>query len=295
MRRTVRGATSLEGPGLFAPLHSRVTIRPAPPGTGLLFHRLDLPDLPPIPARVGHVATAPRKTVLVARPGDVAGGGMGIHTVEHLISALAGLGITDALVDVHGAELPMMDGSALPFARALLGVGVVEVPAGPHPLAPLLVTRSLRLQRDSAWIQADPHEQGDAGPWLDLHYRLDYGPGAPIPPQSGSFRLDYARPDTQAYLRDVAPARTFTTVEEALAMRRAGLFSHLSPGDTLVIGPDGPVGGPYRLPGEPARHKLLDLIGDLALAGRPILGRISASQSGHALNHEMAGALLAAF
>ncbi|MBY0456124.1 MAG: UDP-3-O-acyl-N-acetylglucosamine deacetylase, partial [Gemmataceae bacterium] len=107
--------------------------------------------------------------------------------------------------------------------------------------------------------------------------------------------LHYDEPDVEGYVREVAPARTFATLAEALQMQQAGMFSHLREGDTLVIGPDGPLGGPYRLPEEPARHKLLDLLGDLSLAGRPIIGRVVANQSGHAMNHELAAALVGAF
>lgn len=294
VRRTVSGPVTFEGVGLFSPLHTRIEVRPAPAGTGVVFHRIDLPGQPQIPARVGHVATAPRKTVLVARPGDAASG-VGVHTVEHLLSGMVGVGLTDAYVEVAGAEIPMLDGSAEPFARGLLQAGLVPAQGSVNgSCAPIVVTRPVRVERGNAWAEAVPLNPGEPAR-LVAEYRLDYGPGAPMAAQRATFVLDYGSPDAAAYLREIAPARTFATLDEALAMRQAGMFSHLREGDTLVIGPQGPVGGPYRLPDEPARHKLLDLLGDLALAGRPIFARVTASQSGHALNHELAAALAGAF
>ncbi len=293
-RRTVCRPVGFDGVGLFSPLHTRITVLPAPSGAGIVFHRTDLPGQPSIPAKVGHVATAPRKTVLVAKPGDASAGGAGVHTVEHLLSAMAGLGITDAYVEVAGAEIPMMDGSSAPFATALrdAGVGPAAVNGtGHHPVEPIVVTKTVRVDKGSAWAEVQPLPAGGR-PRMEAEYRLDYGAGAPIAPQSAAFTLFYDEPEVAGYMRDVAPARTFATLAEALQMRQAGLFSHLREGDTLVIGPEGPVGGPYRLPDEPARHKLLDLIGDLSLAGRPIIAKVVASQSGHALNHELAAALL---
>lgn len=309
VRRTLVQPVELEGVGLFSPLHSRLTVRPAAAGTGVVFRRIDLPDQPPIPARAGHVQTAPRKTVLVPRTGDAAGagggggwGGAGVHTVEHLLSAMAGLGITDAMIDIHGAEVPMLDGSALPFALALRSAGLCTPAPAPGAMnghghaagaSPIVVTRPVRIERAGAWAEASPLDGGPAR--LDAEYRLDYGPGAPIAPQTARFSVVHGAPDVDAYLSQVAPARTFTTLDEALAMRKAGLFSHLREGDTLVIGPHGPVGTKYRVDDEPARHKLLDLIGDLSLAGRPIHGRVVACQSGHAMNHELAALLASQF
>jgi UDP-3-O-acyl-N-acetylglucosamine deacetylase len=119
-------------------------------------------------------------------------------------------------------------------------------------------------------------------------YHLDYGPGAPIAPQTVRF---LSMPGSDEYATAIAPARTFSTLDEAVAMRKMGLFAHLTAAEMLVIGPDGPVENAYRFSDEPARHKLLDMLGDLALATggtRPIQGRVTAWRSGHALNHAMA-------
>ncbi len=308
---------TLSGVGLFSALPSTVTIKPAAAGTGIVFHRADLPDQPAIPARVGHVMTSPRKTVLVARSGDQSS--PGVHTVEHLLSALAALGVTDVQIEIHGAEVPMLDGSSLGFAEALMQAGVqVITPITPGTPAlrspngsangaahidaraptikhtPIMVDRLVRVEKSGAWIEAHPIAAA-AGLVMDAQYALNYGPGSPIGAQTARFVVNHSTPDAAAYIAQVAPARTFCTLDEAMQMRQAGLFSHLREGDTLVIGPDGPLGTTYRFADEPARHKLLDLIGDLALAGRPIVARVVANQSGHHLNHEMATALASQF
>jgi UDP-3-O-acyl-N-acetylglucosamine deacetylase len=208
------------------------------------------------------------------------------------MSALAAAGVTDVHVEIFGAEVPMMDGSSLPWIEALREAGVREQ-AGVDGarVMPIVVTRPVRVESGATWIEATPAPSHG----LEAEYRLDYGQGAPIAPSTARFTLQHGGANLEEYAREIAPARTFATLDEALGLRKMGLFSHLREGDTLVIGPDGPVGTTYRVTNEPARHKVLDLIGDLALAGRPIVGRVVASQSGHALNQEMAAALLAAF
>ena len=291
--RTLAREARRDGPGLFSHLVSRVTLRPAGPGTGIVFHRADLPEQPVIPARVGHVFAAPRKTVLVPRPTDPSSGNLGVHTVEHLLSALAAAGITDLHVEIFGAEVPMLDGSSIGWVEAVREAGGKVLEAG--GVEALVVRRPVRVEKGSTWIEAHPLDARAGAvspPALDAEYRLDYGPGAPIAPSSARFAVGLGGTTLEAYAREIAPARTFATLDEALGMRKMGLFSHLREGDTLVIGPGGPVGTQYRLADEAARHKVLDLIGDLALAGRPIVGRVVASQSGHALNQELAAALV---
>lgn len=312
--RSITSPVTLSGVGLFSALASTITLKPALAGSGIVFHRADLPDQPVIPARVGHVMTSPRKTVLVARSGDQSS--PGVHTVEHLLSALVALGVTDVQIEIHGAEVPMLDGSSLGFAEALMkaGVGVIMPITPGTPVAhtpangaahlnapgstikhtPIVVDRLVRVEKNGAWIEAHPLAPA-AELIMDAQYALNYGPGSPIASQTARFVVNHTAPNAAAYVAQIAPARTFCTLDEAVQMRQAGLFNHLREGDTLVIGPDGPLGTTYRFDDEPARHKLLDLIGDLALAGRPIVARIVASQSGHHLNHEMAAVLAGQF
>lgn len=313
---------SISGRGLFTGVPAEVTLHPAPAGHGVRFRRADLTGEGgcAFAATVGHVSPEARRTVLAADPDGVraavsaggpsaAGSLATVQTVEHLLSALVGLGITDMLVEVRGPEIPAGDGSSRDFVEAALGVGLVEAAATPgaEGPAPVVVIEPIRVCEGGSVIEAlplSPTERAAAaageGPAAFYTYNLDYSnfPIAAlaeaacrrIPPQGASIALPLIA-DAQSrerYAREVAPARTFCLAEEAQAMRSAGMFTHLTPRDMLVIGDDGPIDNRYRLDGEPARHKLLDLIGDLALCGRPIVGRIVATRTGHAQNHEMA-------
>lgn len=210
-----------------------------------------------------------------------------VQTVEHLLSALAGMGVTDALCVMDGPEIPIGDGSAAPFVEMIRRAGTCPARTDPtNAPSTAFVTGLLRVQEGDGVIEAYP----SAEPGLSLTYELDYGAGAPIPPQTASLHWT---PGTgvAGYAEQIATARTFCLLEEAVAMRKMGLFTSFEPSDLLVIGPSGPIDNAYRFPNEPARHKLLDLLGDLVLAGRPPQARIVARRAGHALNHQMARAL----
>lgn len=286
-RRTVIQAAEVRGITLFTGVQSRATIKPAVAGAGITFSRSDMGGHPPIPARVDHVVAEARRTVLAVDPGaSGGGGGVSVQTVEHVMSALAGLGITDAMVEVEGPELPIGDGSAQPFVRAILDAGVKELVG--EELRPLVVTDRIEIEDPRGPAAGRMVAEPGDGPGLELVYHLDYGRGAPIAPQTIRF---LSMPGSDEYATAIAPARTFSTLDEAVAMRKMGLFAHLTAAEMLVIGPDGPVENAYRFSDEPARHKLLDMLGDLALATggiRPIRGRVTAWRSGHALNHAMA-------
>ncbi|MFI4898007.1 MAG: UDP-3-O-acyl-N-acetylglucosamine deacetylase [Phycisphaerales bacterium JB059] len=278
-RRTLASPATLQGVGLFTARPVNLTIHPARPGAGLRFqlaHEEALAHIASLSTDPIHPAFAslpPRCTCLALPSGQ-------IGTVEHLLSALTGLGVTDALLTLDAPEVPILDGSALPFVRAILDAGLSTLEQTLKPLTP---PRPFRIEGDdaSAFIEILPD------PTPSYRYDLDYGDASPIPRSSASWSSD---PDE--YATSVAPARTFCLEREATAMRQLGLFAHLTPADMLVIGPRGPIDNTLRFPDEPARHKLLDLIGDLALVGRPIAARIHAVRSGHALNHAAARALL---
>jgi UDP-3-O-[3-hydroxymyristoyl] N-acetylglucosamine deacetylase len=269
-------------------------IDPAPLGTGLVFvdhlgaviaeaqveqvtaasgwARLDgrlPPQVPP--------AAVLRNTTLGSASGRVAA------TVEHVLSALAGLHVADARITLEGDEVPILDGSALPFARAL-----AEVLAPAPPRQAITVAAPLRVERDKASIEISPLGPGEGAEYV---YELDYGPGAAIPPSRATWR-PFDAESAAAYLRDIAPARTFSLRAEAEQARALGLFTHLTPRDMVVVGEDGmPIDNAWRGSGEPARHKLLDLIGDLALLGAPLAAKVIARRAGHALTHEAARAV----
>ena len=280
-RRTLARDARVEGVALFTTAPTHCTIRPAEPGSGVCFRRLDTADAPPFaavraslsdrPLHPAFRAIDPRCTTL--GPAHAA-----VSTVEHLLSALAGLGVTDAFVEVSGPELPILDGSSAPFVRAILDAGLRD--AAP-PLSAIRLRAPVVVEVGGATISAEPAETFTAS------YSLDYGPGAPIRPQHAAWSGDPA-----AYASEIAPARTFCLRAEAEAMRAAGLFAHLTPRDLLVLDASGPIDNTLRFPDEPARHKLLDLIGDLALLGRPLLARVRAERSGHALTHRLTAAIL---
>ncbi|MBX3318218.1 MAG: UDP-3-O-acyl-N-acetylglucosamine deacetylase [Phycisphaeraceae bacterium] len=277
---TLRRAATLTGIGLFTGQPSTVILRPAPSGTGLAFTL----GTATFPASIDHLAHSPipvfahhpaRHTCL-APPG-----GPPLATVEHALSALVGMGITDATVECFGPELPIFDGSSLRFVEQIRAVGSIPFDS-PDP-SPITLDTPISIENEGSSILISPRQ----APGISYTYRLAYPP--PIGEQSAHWD---GRPDT--YAADIAPARTFSLEHEARAMRSLGLFQSFTPRDMLVIGPEGPIDNTLRFPDEPARHKLLDLIGDLALAG-PLMPRLQAdivaTRSGHALAHAAAHAL----
>ncbi len=280
-RRTLARGARVEGVGLFTAAAARCTIRPSGPGTGVLLRRSDVPGAPPFPAALASLSDRPVHPAFRAidpRCTTLGPAHAGVSTVEHVLSALAGLGVTDALVEVSGPELPILDGSAAPFVGAILDAGLHEIAP---PSAPIRLRAPVVVEAGGATIAAEPADAFSAS------YSLDYGPGSPVPAQ----RAEWSG-DPSAYAAEIAPARTFCLRAEAEAMRAAGLFAHLTPRDMLVLDAAGPIDNTLRFPDEPARHKLLDLIGDLALLGRPLLARVRAERSGHALTHRLTGAIL---
>ncbi len=277
-RNTVGAPASVSGITLFSGEQASLTLRPADAGDGLRFRRTDLEGNPAVPVGLAAVTDNSRHTV-IADPES----GVQVHTVEHVLSALAGLGITDAWLDLDGQELPIGDGSATLFTEAILQAGI-------RPLAgrieAIVVREPLVVEENGSRIELLPDDRAGA----TYEYRLDYGPGSPIIAHDAVFRLDGG---SSSYTEQIAPARTFSTYEEAHRLREAGHFTHLTPAEMLVIDSSGPIDNALRFPDEPARHKLLDLIGDLALAGRPIQGRVVAIRSGHSLNYRAARALVA--
>ncbi len=282
MRRTLSRSASLSGITLFTGERASITIRPERDGRGIVFRRIDLPGQPAIRAGVIHVVPEARRTVLSADPDER--GAATVQTVEHVMSALAGMGVTDAMVEVSGPEIPIGDGSATPFVEMIASAGVVTAGATSRPTA--RVVESIVIEDGTTRIEAHPTER--AG--LELTYRLEYPAGSPIAAQEASVFVPLGMP-AEGYAEGVAPARTFCLRQEAEAMRAMGMFKHLSAREMLVIGEDGPIENEYRFADEPARHKLLDLLGDLALCGRPVVGRVVATRTGHSHNHAMAAKL----
>lgn len=273
-QRTLARVVEVSGAGFVTGVRVLARLRPAPADTGLVFRRTDCPAAPLIPARVSAVTDTRRRTTL----GPPA---RGVTLVEHLLAALAGLRIDNCEIDLDGPEPPGLDGSATGFVRAIAAAGgVLQVARRPvwGVTAPVVVAAG------GATIALHPVP----GPGLRVSYHLDYGPVGPIPRQT--FTLDVT---PQAFVQEVACCRTFVTEAEAEALRQQGVGRHLTAADLLVFGPRGPLANRLRFADEPARHKVLDLLGDLALCGFDLAGHVVAYRSGHALNVELARTLAA--
>lgn len=270
----------ISGTGLFSAKSATVTILPSDLGTGILF-RLHGTT---IPAYINALSSRPAHPIFARmkpRCTSVGDASQTVATIEHVMSALAGLGITDAIIEIgcdsDHAELPIADGSSLPFANAILDARTRELET---TIDPIRVRETIEVRDGDARIIIEPSDTPS------FSYHIDY-PDTPI----GTARVSWGC-DRDDYISNIAPARTFSLEHEASQMQAAGLFTHLSPRDMLVIGEHGPIENSYRFEDECARHKLLDLIGDLALIGQPLIARISATRSGHALAHEAARVIL---
>jgi UDP-3-O-acyl N-acetylglucosamine deacetylase len=273
-QRTIRRPVAVVGTGYWSGRVNRVEFLPATAGAGVVFVRGDGAAPVRIAGLVGNRVEAVHRTNLAAA-------GVQVQMVEHCLSALAGMGIDCCVVRVSAEEMPGLDGSALGFVAALDDAGVEELGA---PVDPLVVEEPVRLADGDAWIEAGP----PGHPGLTIDYELDYGVG-PIGRQVFAVRVG-----PEAYRTELAAARTFISTADADRLRAAGLGLTVTPRDLLVFGADGPIGNELRWPDECVRHKVLDLVGDLALAGRPIHAHVRASRSGHRLNAALAAALLAA-
>ncbi len=272
-QHTLREPAEVRGTGLFTGQPVTATLKPAPEGHGIVFVRTDLDGNPSIAARVEHVVERPRRTTLQR-------GETSVEMVEHCMAALVGSAIDNCVVELDGPELPAGDGSSLLFTDAIEAVGLQQQDA---PRNYLVVDTPITVREGDATVAALPIDT----PALELLYALDYGPDSPVRRQVHSATIT-----PKEFLANIAPARTFSTEQEAQAMKAKGLFAHLSARDMLVLGPAGPIDNTLRFDDEPVRHKVLDLLGDIHLAGRPILGRIVAHKAGHKLNHKLARELV---
>ncbi len=249
-------------------------LKPADVGSGLVFVRTDLPGHPEIPLSLGRIANQGRRTTLSAGDAEV-------HTVEHLFSCLAALGIDNLRVEISGSEMPGLDGSALPWLEVLKEAGVTEQDEERETLD---FDRELVVDfpDEAVSLVAIPGGEG-----LRIDYTLDYQNPA-IPLQRLSLTLT-----PESFEREIAPARTFCLESEARALREEGLGKGATTQNTLVVGADGrPLETELRFPDEYVRHKVLDLIGDLYLLGLEFNGRILAIRSGHRANVALARKLL---
>ena len=273
-QRTLKTTTRTTGVGLHTGARVELTLRPAQPDTGIVFHRVDLPQPVTIPAQAANVGDTRLSSSLEKD-------GVTISTVEHLMSALAGLGIDNLHVDVSGPELPIMDGSSGPFVFLLQSAGIAEQPA---PKRYLRVRAPVEMRDGDKWARFDPF------PGFKLDFTIDF-PHPVFGSESRHVVVDFAE---HSYVKEVARARTFAFMQDVEAMRAAGLAlggslqNAIVLDETRILNVEG-----LRYDNEFVKHKVLDAIGDLYLLGHPLIGQYTAFKPGHALNNALARALLA--
>ncbi|MBE9604922.1 UDP-3-O-acyl-N-acetylglucosamine deacetylase [Acetobacteraceae bacterium H6797] len=278
-RRTLKASIGCVGVGLHSGRRATVTLRPAAAGTGIVFRRTDLGI--DIPARFDRVGDTRLCTALFAE--DMPEARLG--TVEHVMAALAGCGIDDAIVAVDGPEVPILDGSAAPFIFLIDCAGVVNSQVARSVIE---VLKTVRVEDGTgpgaAWAELHPASL----PGFEAELTIDF-PNTAIGRQSMNLRVT---PDTFRHI--LADSRTFTLADDITRLRAAGLAQGGSLENAVVV--DGPLvvnPGGLRHADEFVRHKLLDVVGDLALAGNPLNARFRGFRSGHALNNRLLRALFA--
>ena len=276
-QRTIQSLTKAVGVGLHSGQRVELTLRPAQPETGIVFRRVDLP----VPVDIPITATAVTDTRLAS---TISNGGAKVYTVEHLMSACAGLGIDNMYVDITAQEVPILDGSASSFVFLLQSAGIVEQNA---PKRFIRILKSVHVQEGEGeatkWARLDPHHGYKLTFEIDFHH--------PAVDQTGQ-RVVFDM-DKDVYTRDIARARTFGFTKDVETMRAnglgmgGGLDNAIVMDDYKVLNSDG-----LRYDDEFVKHKILDAMGDLFLLGKPLLASYCAFRSGHAMNNKLLRELL---
>ena len=273
-QRTLARAAEVRGFGFFHGDDVTIRFKPAEADSGVVFIRTDLPDRPAVPARIDTVVPSQRRTTIRQ-------GAASVELIEHVMAALAGLHVDNCIIEIDARECPGCDGSSQAFVEAIDGAGVIELSR---------MRQGLVLERPVSVVEGDAilaaHPGAHSG--LTLSYHLDYGRDSPISTQSGCFALS-----PQSFRSDLAPSRTFLLESESTALRAAGIGARASAADLLIFGEHGVIGNTLRYPDECVRHKILDMVGDLALLGVDLHGFVVAHRSGHQTNHALARRLLA--
>ena len=277
-QRTLKTLTTAVGVGLHSGQRVELTLRPAPPDTGIVFRRVDLPEPVDIPVRAESVTDTRLASTISA-------GQAKVHTIEHLMSACAGLGIDNLYVDITAEEVPILDGSASSFVFLLQSAGVVLQNAPRRFVRVLQPVEVREGEGDNLkWARLDPYHGFKASFEIDFAHRVVDATG-----QRYEFDLG-----TDNYTRDIARARTFGFTKDVEMLRAnglglgAGLDNAVVMDDYRVLNAEG-----LRYDDELVKHKILDAMGDLYLLGRPLLAAYSAFRSGHAMNNKLLRQLLA--
>jgi len=268
LEQTIYAPIEFTGVGLHSGAPVTMRLMPAPAGSGIVFRRTDLDNFE-IPATGRNVAKVSYATSLMRQ-------GVLISTTEHLLSALIGMGVDNVIVELDNLELPILDGSALPYVEAFLNTGIRTQRRRRETIR---VLRPVEVREGNKFIGVYP------GSGYSIQYAIDFP--APIGRQTSS--IDLA---AETYGTFIAPARTFGYKADEQRLRDMGLIRGASPECTIVLGPRGPENGPLRFVDEYVRHKVLDLIGDLALAGKRIEGHVVAERAGHAMHTALVSRLI---
>jgi UDP-3-O-[3-hydroxymyristoyl] N-acetylglucosamine deacetylase len=273
-QRTIKARVSTTGVGLHSGQRVVLALRPAAADTGVVFRRVDLSPPVDIPANAGRVTDTRMASTLTAAD-EGPGSDVRVATVEHLMSALAGLGIDNVYIDVDASEIPILDGSAGSFAYLIQSAGIVEQAA---PKRFIRVLRPVEVRDGEKWVRLDPHFG------FKLKFAIEFGHPA-IDATGQSFEIDFA---TASYVREIARARTFGFAHEVEALRSLGLAQGGSLDNAIVMDEYRVLNSEgLRYDDEFVKHKILDAIGDLYLAGHPLLAAYSAYKSGHAMNNRL--------
>jgi UDP-3-O-[3-hydroxymyristoyl] N-acetylglucosamine deacetylase len=264
-QRTLRNEIELDGIGLHTGYPVHLTLKPAPDNTGILFRRTDLKSFE-IEATRAHVARVSYATTLMKK-------GVMISTVEHLLSALYGLGVDNAYIDLNSMEVPIMDGSGLRFLEAIDRAGIAEQTS---------LRRYLLVQEPIEVRQGDKVAGVYPAYFQRATYKIEFQHNA-IGVQEIEIDLT---PET--YRKEIGPARTFGFISDVEYLKRSGLIRGGSLDNAVVLDANGIVNNHLRFPSEFVRHKLLDLLGDISLVGYPIIGHLYAEKAGHAIHTALA-------
>lgn len=268
MQRTITHPVTFRGVGLHSGQPAQLTIRPASAGAGITFRRIDVPGIPnQIPALWHLVEQSPLCTRLVSATG------LSVMTVEHVMAALVGCGVHNALIDVDGPEVPILDGSAAPFVCAILANGLQQLA---DPVIALRVLRPVEVSRGTAWARLTPHDG------LQIEFGIEFEDAA-IGVQKKVLTMSHG-----SFVRELSNSRTFCRKSDVDQMRANGFALGGTLENAVVVDGDKVLSpGGLRHADEAVRHKMLDALGDLGLAGRPILGHYQGLKAGHALTNEL--------
>ncbi|MCB1395468.1 MAG: UDP-3-O-acyl-N-acetylglucosamine deacetylase [Rhodobacteraceae bacterium] len=276
MQTTIASAVDFTGVALHSGEAVTLSVQPAPAGHGIVFERSDVGG----PAAARRVAVEPQSLIeanLCTRIGNAAG--VTVSTIEHLMAALAGCGIHNALIHLDGPEVPILDGSARPFVAAFVAVGVRDLDV---PLRAIRVRKPVEVRMGDAWARLEPADQ------LSIAFEIDF-PDAAIGHQQLELELCNG-----TFVRELSDCRTFCRQADVDFMRANGLALGGTYENAVVVQGDAVLSpGGLRRANEPVRHKMLDAMGDLAVAGAPILGRYVGHRAGHTVTGRLVRALLA--